>query len=141
MDSNKNYKLKGNSAVTEIIAELYSVNADSWKEIRFPEEIEDFELIIHSRCVCVDSGVLYFQGVEEILSFDLHDEVFVLYQYPDSGKRVSDVLDFHGSIAVIMKSGKGGSVLSLWTSDAVGGNFSWTKKFNIDPDLIDYVNV
>ncbi|KAK1402374.1 hypothetical protein POM88_001979 [Heracleum sosnowskyi] len=128
--------------VPQVRVELYSVNAGSWKEIPFPKEIPYVDLINLFRCVFVDSGVFYFQGKKEIMSFDLHNEVFAMYQYPDSGERMSDVLDFDGSIAVIMKSGKMGSVLSLWTFDDIGGNFSWTKKFNIDPDLkIDYVHL
>ncbi|XP_074361624.1 F-box protein CPR1-like [Apium graveolens] len=118
---------------TVMVAELYSVKDDCWKEIRVPEEMQDFHRDPFSRCVCVGSGVLYFQGLFKILSFDLHDKVFRFIEYPDSKERMSEVLDFDGSIAMILKSGGEGAILSLWKLDGVGGN-SWTKMFNIQPD-------
>ncbi|KAK1358343.1 F-box domain-containing protein [Heracleum sosnowskyi] len=105
--------------VSVMVAELYSVNADSWKEIRIPNEMHGFKSNLILPCVCVDSGVLYFEGVEEILSFDLHDEVFGLFQYPNSGGKKSCLLNVDSSPAVIMESGGGGSALSLWKLDGV----------------------
>ncbi|XP_074361586.1 putative F-box protein At4g09190 isoform X1 [Apium graveolens] len=125
----------GNNHLDVIVAELYSVNADSWEEIRVPKEMHGFRRDPFSKCVCVNTGVLYIEGMEEFLSFDLHDEVFRLHQYPNSGKRMSYFLNFYGSLAVIMKSGGDGSVLSLWKLDGVGNNVSWTKMFNIEPNL------
>ncbi|XP_074361589.1 F-box protein At1g31080-like isoform X2 [Apium graveolens] len=129
------YMFDGNNHLDVIVAELYSVNADSWEEIRVPKEMHGFRRDPFSKCVCVNTGVLYIEGMEEFLSFDLHDEVFRLHQYPNSGKRMSYFLNFYGSLAVIMKSGGDGSVLSLWKLDGVGNNVSWTKMFNIEPNL------
>ncbi|KAK1358360.1 hypothetical protein POM88_051616 [Heracleum sosnowskyi] len=130
----------GVDEVFVVVVELYSVNADCWREIEVPEEMQGFKCYRFSRCVCVGGGVLYFEGMDGIMSFDLHDEVFGLCRYPDEGERMSDVLEFDGSVAVIFKSGRRGSVYSLWKLDGDGGNFSWTKMFKIEPDVkIDYV--
>ncbi|KAK1399680.1 hypothetical protein POM88_009543 [Heracleum sosnowskyi] len=124
-------------------AELYSANGDSWKQIQIPETLEYFPI---SRVVCVNlkgSRVLYFEGSHELLSFDLHEEVFRVYPYPISyptslrqkNQRIkSFVLDFEGSVALIFnESTDDGSVPSLWTLNEVLGNWSWTKEeFNLD---------
>ena len=123
-------------------AEMYSANDDSWKQIQIPETLEYFPF---SRFVCVNlkgSRVLYMEGQDELLSFDLHDEVFRVYRYPISypmsshyHHRKSYVLDFEGSVALIFnESTNDGSVPSLWTLNEVLGNWSWTKEFNLDND-------
>ena len=67
--------------------------------------------------------------------------MFGTYQYPKTGVRMSDALDFEGSIGFILKSSENESIiLSLWTLDDVGCKFFWTKKFNIEPHMkIDHV--
>ncbi|KAL8122778.1 putative F-box protein At4g09190 [Apium graveolens] len=133
------YLCDGNE-VSVTVAEVYSVNAGSWKEFRVPEEMQRFANFPFSKCVFVDSGVWYIEGYKEIMSFDLHDEVFGLYPYPKTGGRMSEILDFDGSVAVIRSVGGRASFLSLWKLDGVGENFSWTKMFNIEPDLkIDFI--
>lgn len=51
--------------------------------------------------------------------------------------RESSILDFEGSVAMIIKSaGDGdGSVYNLWTLDDGCRAVSWTKKFTLVPDL------
>ncbi|KAL1814390.1 hypothetical protein ACET3Z_016964 [Daucus carota] len=114
-----------------LVAELYSYNADSWKPIQVPKEIQGFKFDPISECVCVDGRALCLPGTDGILSFDLHDEVFRMHKYPASGEIISEVLDFEGSIALILRSGERASVLTLWALDEVEGNLSWTEKFNI----------
>ncbi|KAL1814392.1 hypothetical protein ACET3Z_016966 [Daucus carota] len=115
-----------------IVAELYSFNAESWKSIQVPKEMQGLKLDPMSKCVCVDSRVLCVRGTDGILSFDLHDEVFKMHKYPASGKIISEVLDFEGSIALILRSGdQWASVLTVWALDEVDGNLLWAEKFNI----------
>ena len=56
-----------------------------------------------------------------------------MHKYPASGEIISEVLDFEGSIALILRSGERASVLTLWALDEVDGNLWWTEKFNIEP--------
>ncbi|KAK1375168.1 hypothetical protein POM88_031361 [Heracleum sosnowskyi] len=81
--------------------------------------------------------VLYFDGGDVLVSFDLHDEVFRLVQFPSLIRRRkrSDVLDFEGSLAMVFESGPG--VVDLWTLDHVSKEVSWTKKFSFGNDLDD----
>ncbi|XP_017250515.1 putative F-box protein At1g33530 [Daucus carota subsp. sativus] len=125
----------------QLVAELYSFNTDSWTVIMVPEEMRGFRQDPLSECVCVGSRVLCFQGTNGILLFNLHNEVFGTCQYPKTGVRMSDALDFEGSIGFILKSSENESIiLSLWTLANVGGNIIWTKKFNIEPHMkIDHV--
>ena len=112
---------------------MYSFNADFWKPIQVPKEMQGFKFDPISECVCVDSRVLCLPGTDGLLSFDLHDEVFRIHKYPASGEIISEVLDFEGSIALILRSGERASVLTLWALDEVDGNLWWTEKFNIEP--------
>nr|XP_017250516.1 PREDICTED: putative F-box protein At3g10430 [Daucus carota subsp. sativus] len=105
-----------------MVAELYSFNANSWKPIQVPKEMQGFKFDPISECVCVDSRVLCLPGTDGILSFDLQDEVFRMHKYPASGEIISEVLDFEGSIALILRSGERASVLTLWALDEVDGN-------------------
>ncbi|XP_074358291.1 putative F-box protein At1g12855 [Apium graveolens] len=115
-------------------AELYSANANSWKKIKVPKAVTKILPWPYSKCVDFNSGVVYFENGKELLSFDSHNEVFGIYQFPESvrHKRKSDVLDFNGSVAMIFESVCDESVLSLWTLDDVCGNVSWVKKFNLE---------
>ncbi|WOG99182.1 hypothetical protein DCAR_0518530 [Daucus carota subsp. sativus] len=124
-----------------IVGELYSFNADSWKPIQVPKEMQGFKIDpAVSKCVCVGSRVLCLPGTDGILSFDLHDEVFRMHKYPASGEIISEVLDFEGSIALILRSGERAFVLTLWALVEVDGNLSWTEKFTIEPvERIAYV--
>ncbi|KAK1399000.1 hypothetical protein POM88_008863 [Heracleum sosnowskyi] len=108
------------------VTKVYYINADCCREIQGPI----LKTQIRScRSNIAVNGVLYFDGVDQIVSFDLHDEVFGLVPFPDSIQRkMSDVMDFEGSVAMAFESGPG---VDLWTLDNVSGKLSWTKKFSI----------
>ncbi|XP_017254760.2 putative F-box protein At3g16210 [Daucus carota subsp. sativus] len=125
-----------------IEAEMYSANEDSWKEIRVPIGLETTFQFVRHRRGCVfrpdQSRVLYFEGFREVLSFDLHDEVFRLHPYPRPtklplpGVPKSYLLEFEGSVAMICdeSSGDGETVHSLWTLERDCGN--WIKQFKLE---------
>ncbi|KAK1399676.1 hypothetical protein POM88_009539 [Heracleum sosnowskyi] len=132
------------SIICALQAEMYSANEDSWKEIQIPETLKYFPICRRGFVNLKGSRVLYLEGRDELLSFDLHDEVFRVYTYPISypkslqqyQRRNSLVLDFEGFVALIFnESTNDESVLSLWTLNDVLGNWSWTKEFNIDDSL------
>ncbi|WOH01586.1 hypothetical protein DCAR_0520970 [Daucus carota subsp. sativus] len=111
------------------IVQVYSTGTDSWREFRDPilKNYEDFD-----RRNVVVNGVLYFDGVDELISFDLHTEVFGQVPFPSwVTRKGSDVLDFEGSVAMVFQSGP---EIHLWTLGDVSGQMSWTKKFSIEAD-------
>ncbi|KAK1362724.1 hypothetical protein POM88_047198 [Heracleum sosnowskyi] len=128
------------SVICALQAEMYSVNDDSWKKIGIPETLTYFPI---SRSVCLNpkgSRFLYFEGKYELLSFDLHNEVFRVHSYPipplQLQLRKSYVMDFEGSVAMFFnESTNDGSAPSLWTLNEVLGNWSCTKEFNLDDGL------
>lgn len=81
---------------------LYSSNTDSWK--RF----EDPTLKRLSRCGHTDivvNGVLYMENGTELILFDLHREVFRVIVLPGFIEtKMSNLLDFEGSVGMIFKS-------------------------------------
>lgn len=119
-------------------AQLYSANADSWKNIHVPMNIRT-SFWHRPRKICGPdiNGVLYWEGNGGLLSFDLHNEVFGeigVLEFPNHVQHnKSNVLDFEGSVAMVFESACDESVLSLWTLDGVCG--IWTKKFNLETDL------
>lgn len=123
------------SDVTAVIeTELYSTNANSWKGIQLPETVEKVLPWPYRKCVNTEAGVLYLEKNKELLSFDSRNETFGVYPFPESmmqGKRMSGVLDFNGSAAMIIQSCDV-SVLSLWTLDDVCDKVFWVKKFNFE---------
>ena len=135
---------EGEDISYELIADLYSSRTGCFKEIHVPENLKNIEVRLHSKCVHdLKTGVSYFEGTNELLSFDLEKEVFKVYPYPvpDHVQRSkSNVLDFEGSAAMIFES-VDGLVLSLWTLDNVcEDRVCWTKKFNIGACMkIDWV--
>ncbi|KAK1358309.1 hypothetical protein POM88_051565 [Heracleum sosnowskyi] len=118
--------------VTE--AELYSSNDDSWKDIEIPETLQKFLPRPSSRCVYTKNGVVYVEGCDGILSFDLKNEEFgILYEYPQYTKPNSRIFDVEGSVAMIFRSDPvKKSANSLWMLNDVCGKLSWTKKFDLD---------
>lgn len=126
-------------------AELYSANADCWKEIELPKAVQNAWPFVNFIPVHEINGVLYMVDDTVLVSFDLHTELFEVYPYPDSVKRLQNLtsLVFEGSIAMIFKTASGdGSVHSLWTLDDDSGKVCWTKKFNLEPDLeVDRVDL
>ncbi|KAL1834512.1 hypothetical protein ACET3Z_004163 [Daucus carota] len=126
------------------VAKIYEESSDSWKEIRVPFDPETFQFASHGGGGVFrpdQSRVLYFEGSREVLSFDLHDEVFRVHPFPRpaklplQGEPKSYLLESEGSVAMICdeSSGDGKTVRSLWTLDRDGGN--WTKKFNFEDHL------
>ena len=126
---------------------MYSAKEDSWKKIKVPEGLEKFKFP-RFRGVGVflpdQTRVLYFEGFYELLSFDLHDEVFRVHPFPKPGKLLSlgkpiksSLLEFEGSVGIIYEesSGDGETVPSLWTLDGDFGNGSWTKQFNFEDHI------
>lgn len=132
------------------VVQVYSSNADCFNEFHAPilEKLM-VKMVIMQVGVAADNptfkaltnvavnGVLYFDGGDELVSFDLHEEVFELVPFPSSVQRKrSDVLDFEGSLAMVFESGPGFDV-DLWTLDHVSGKLSWTKKFSFDSGFDD----
>lgn len=126
-------------------AELYSANDNCWKEIEVPEPLRGFRPCDDSKCVHAKTGMLYMNGFNEILWFDLHNEVFGVYPIHKDDKllKISNVFDFEGSLAMMFKDDVSeGSVVSLWTLDNASENASWTKKFNFEVALnMDWVHL
>ncbi|KAL8127837.1 hypothetical protein AgCh_014976 [Apium graveolens] len=118
-------------------AHLYSSNSDSWRVIKVDTELPSFLYYPPSpvlRSGPVVDGVLYMEGVDFIITFDLHTELFGLISYPSFvHARKSNVLNFEGSVAVVLKTVPDGSLvekeLSLWTPIAVSGEVVWNKMF------------
>lgn len=128
------------SATVVPVVQLYSTNTDSWKKI----EVHDRSL---SRVLCsiylklgpVINEVLYIIDHEgQLVSFDLHKEVFRVV-LPISKFIRSNLLDYESSVAVILKSKRKRSGISLWTLADIRGELSWIKKFNIANDNIGHV--
>nr|XP_017254772.1 PREDICTED: F-box/kelch-repeat protein At3g06240-like [Daucus carota subsp. sativus] len=99
-----------------IEAEMYSADVDSWKEIRVPFDPETFQFASHGGGGVFrpdQSRVLYFEGSREVLSFDLHDEVFRVHPFPRpaklplQGEPKSYLLESEGSVAMICDESSG----------------------------------
>ncbi|KAK1398992.1 hypothetical protein POM88_008855 [Heracleum sosnowskyi] len=115
------------------IANVYHVNEDSSRQFQGPTLTTQIYNFWPSPSNIVVNGVLYFDGGDQLVTFDLHDEVFGLVPFPNSVQRKrSDVMDFEGYVAVVFESGTG---VDLWTFDKV--EFAWTKKFSIDYGIDD----
>ncbi|KAK1357757.1 hypothetical protein POM88_051013 [Heracleum sosnowskyi] len=114
--------------VTE--AELYSANNDSWKDIEIPETLKRFLPLRSSNCVYTKNGVVYVEGYDGVLSFDLKNEEFgILYQHPHNTLGKSRIFEIEGYVAMIFRVEGSDNV---WMLDDVCGKLSWTKKFNLD---------
>ncbi|KAK1398926.1 hypothetical protein POM88_008789 [Heracleum sosnowskyi] len=112
------------------IVQVYSTNADIWREFHAPI-LKNWK--IYKQTNIVVNGVMYFDGGDELISFDLHNEVFGLVPFPSFIQRKgSDVLDFEGFVALVFESVGYGPGLDLWTLDDVSGEVSWTKRFSIE---------
>lgn len=109
--------------------QLYSTGTDSWKVINFPDEspLESPRLTLGP----VIDGVLHMGYKGQLVSFDLHNEVFTVISFPCSRLVTSDVLDYESSAAVIIQSKRKRSRISLWTLADVCGELFWIKKFDI----------
>ncbi|KAK1354098.1 hypothetical protein POM88_047354 [Heracleum sosnowskyi] len=119
-----------------IEAELYSTSTDSWKDISVPETLKRFHPFRPSKCVCTKNGVVYVEGIDVLLSFDLKNEQFGVHRYPPHSTvlRKSRIFEIDGSVAMIDRKNvkDEGSVPSLWMLEDVGGRLSWTEKFDLN---------
>lgn len=142
-DSNdtNNYKL-----VDVVAVHLYSSNAGSWRvvevNIQLPTLVS-YPLRSVLRSGPVVDGVLYLEGMDVIVTFDLHNESFGLISYPSfMHTKKSNVFDFQGSVAVVVESGSlDKKEVSLWTMEAVSDEVFWNKLFTFDAGLetLDWV--
>lgn len=129
------YQKDDNSQLVSVfLVELYTSNADSWREIGVSLTLPSF--VYHPLCPVLISGpvldgVLYLEGMNEIVTFDLRDELFGLIPFPDFMKvRKSNVLDVDGSVAVVVETFGDGSVdkeISLWTVETILDEVFWSK--------------
>ncbi|KAK1354438.1 hypothetical protein POM88_047694 [Heracleum sosnowskyi] len=120
------------------ISQLYSTGTNSWKVINFPDNSPlGFPIL---RLGPVINGVLHMDYKKQVVSFDLHNEVFTVIPFPSSKIIKSNVLDFESSVAVIFQSKKKKSRISLWTLADIHGKLFWTKKFDIVHRDIHWVN-
>lgn len=117
-------------------AQLYSTNTNSWKEIQVPKSVRNFWPFQDSKFIHTRTGVLYLGGINTLLSFDPHNEVFGEYPFPSYANHmvVSNVVDFDGSVALILASVLDDLEFCLWTLDDVCSNVAWVKKFRLEPD-------
>lgn len=131
------YEKKLDSA--QLKMQVYSANADRWREFQGPvlgNKLDEEEKEFQRNNYIVINGTLYFSNGDEqqLITFDLHKEVFGLVSFPSFVQRKwSDILDFKGSVAMVFESVSG---IDLWTlDDEVSGQVSsWTKMFSIEAD-------
>lgn len=135
--------------VTVLAVHLYSLNEDSWREIEVHDVLP--KLVYYPCCPVLRSGpvldgILYLEGVNEIVTFDLHNELFQVIPFPSFIQtRKSNVFNFEGSISVLVESTcRDGSLddkeISLWTMESVSGQPLWNQVFTFDHGLkIDWV--
>ncbi|KAK1372961.1 hypothetical protein POM88_029154 [Heracleum sosnowskyi] len=120
------------------VVQLYSTKPGTWKEIYVHDaSVSEVLRYLHLQLgpTVLIKGALYMGHRRQLLSFDVHSEMFSVVEFPSSMLRYSAVLDFEGSVAVISKSVGEGSGISLWTLDDTRGEVSWTKKFVVRNDL------
>ncbi|XP_074351923.1 F-box/kelch-repeat protein At3g23880-like [Apium graveolens] len=109
------------------VVQMYSVNADSWTQ--FQSSVVKKRFSIQSEKIVVNK-VLYFNNDEELIAFDLHNQVLGLVPLPSFiQERDSKFMDFEGLVAILCKSGPVN--YHLWTLDGV----FWTQNFNIHTDM------
>lgn len=142
------YRRNGITQLVSVsIVEVYSANSDSWREIEVNVALPSF--VSYPFCSVLISGpvldgVLYLEGMDEIVTFDLRNEVFGLITFPGFMKRrMSNVLDVEGSIAVVVESVGDGLVdkeFTMWTMETVSDEVFWNIKFKFDAGLeIDWM--
>ncbi|XP_074335997.1 F-box/kelch-repeat protein At3g23880-like [Apium graveolens] len=116
-----------------IEAQLFSFNTDCWKKIQIPKTIQSL-LGLYSNFDWVQfrTGVFYMDGSNELISLDLHNEVFGVHPYPLQHKKRSHALNFQDSVAMIFES-IGDAAVTLWTLDDFGGGkMSWIKSLKLE---------
>ncbi|KAK1358698.1 hypothetical protein POM88_043172 [Heracleum sosnowskyi] len=145
------YETISGELVKLLVVQLYSVNSDLWKEIEV--DIELPSLLFYSACPILISGpvidgILFLDAVNTIIAFHLHNELFGLIPYPSfMHTRKSDVLDYEGSVAVVLETVVEGSLdkkeVGLWTVDSVSDEIFWKKilTFDAGSEAIEWVFV
>lgn len=127
---------------SKVRVEVYSANADSWREIEVEgeRELQCDENNYIPYCVAIVKGDPYWGASteDELVSFDMHKEVLRSISLPDikKQKRTHDwnVVQFHDSLAMIVYPhwGLENKRLSVWTMDDedVCGEKKgcWTRK-------------
>ncbi|KAL8156137.1 hypothetical protein AgCh_001293 [Apium graveolens] len=124
------YRRDNHRLVRLVTVYLYSSNADLWREIELGVELPS--MVCYPLCPIlrrgpVVDGILYLEGIDVIVTFDLHSELFGVVPFPSFMQtRKSNVFDFEGSVSVLVESVLGdGSLdkeISLWTMETVSGN-------------------
>ncbi|XP_074375714.1 putative F-box protein At4g09190 isoform X2 [Apium graveolens] len=137
------YRNANNTHVDLAAVNLYRSSSDSWRSIEVGIDLPS--LLYYPFCPVLRSGpvvdgVLYMEGADVIVTFDLHNELFGLISYPSFvHTRKSNVLDFEGSVAVVLETVPDGSLvekeLSLWTLVAVSDDVTWNKMFTFNHGL------
>ncbi|KAL1816703.1 hypothetical protein ACET3Z_019277 [Daucus carota] len=118
---------------------VYSANADCWREIRPTIPLEHCSWR-SGRADIVVNGVVYFENFDELISFDLHKEIFGRIPLPSTHLQPkSDLLDFEGAVAMVFENVGDEVGAHLWTLDDVSGCVTWTKRFSIDADPDSYL--
>ncbi|KAL1816592.1 hypothetical protein ACET3Z_019166 [Daucus carota] len=103
------------------LVQVYSTNADCWKEFRTPI-LMNWNFAAHLQTNIVVKGVLFFDGGDELISFDSHKDILGLVPFPSCiFRKRSQLLDFEGSVAVVFESIGDGLGIDLWTLDSVSG--------------------
>ncbi|GKV36626.1 hypothetical protein SLEP1_g44734 [Rubroshorea leprosula] len=127
--------------------ELYSLNANSWKQLDDVEAISHGSVVVAHREMAFLNGVLHFVALRQcsggrppmylILGFDLEGEVFQEIMLPDSRVRnyTGPKVQVCGeSLAVFrLNSTNDGmdSILEIWVMKEYAVEGSWTKLSNI----------
>ncbi|KAK1354217.1 hypothetical protein POM88_047473 [Heracleum sosnowskyi] len=132
-------------ALDVLSVDLYSSISDSWREIQVGIALPSLAYCSFLPVLIsgpVVDGVLYLEAVNTIVTFNLHSEMFGLIPYPSfNHRRKSNVLDFEGSVAVVLESIRDGSLdekeVSLWTMEAVSDEVFWNKNFTFDAGFND----
>ncbi|KAK1358701.1 hypothetical protein POM88_043175 [Heracleum sosnowskyi] len=133
-----------NGQLVKLLAvQLYSVNSDLWREIEVGIELPS--LLFYPACPILISGpvvngILYLEARNTIITFNLHNELFGLIPYPSfMHTRKSSVLDYEGSVALVLETVVEGSLdkkeVSLWTVESVSDEVFWNKIFTFDAGL------
>ncbi|KAK1398873.1 hypothetical protein POM88_008736 [Heracleum sosnowskyi] len=112
--------------------QVYSSNADSWTEFEPPNNMNDWADYYASRSSIAINGILYISTDNNLFSFDLKKEAFVLVPFPGLyQEKRSKIMEFQGCAAMVFESESG---VALWTLDDVSAHNAWTKRFGIEVD-------
>ncbi|KAK1392210.1 hypothetical protein POM88_011266 [Heracleum sosnowskyi] len=127
---------------------LYTSKANSWRKIEIncttlPKIgwLPSYPVLVHGPIV---NGVLHLKAKHNIVTFDLHTEIFGLIPFWLQESKLhakSHVLEFKGSVAMIFKSDASiDKDTSLWTVEVVSGEVFWNKVLTFDASSkIDWV--